>query len=97
MGKRCMVGFQITNPTVPPITDNKSAESEDCEVVVQQGSNRKPYLNFETDDEGHPILPERSQWPKKGMDKKALVRSYVAVAYRKWMVLMKLMLVTMRQ
>ena len=92
-----MVRFQISNPTVPPITDNKLAESEDCEFIVQQGSNQKPYLNLETNDEGHLILPEQSQWLKKGMDKKALVRSYVTVAYCKWMVLMKLMLVTTRQ
>jgi len=73
------------------IIDNHLAESEDCEVFPQQGSNQKPYMNLETDDEGHLILPERSQWPKKGMDKKALVRSYVAVAYRKWILQMKLM------
>jgi hypothetical protein len=52
--------------------------------IVQNGAtSRKPYLQLETDDDGHPLLPDPSEWPKKGMDKKSLVRSYVAIAYRK--------------
>lgn len=62
---------------------NSPEESEDTKAVMQSGSNRKPYVELATNDEGHPMLPDPSEWPSKGMDKKSLVRSYVAVAYRK--------------
>jgi len=42
----------------------------------------KPYLNLETDHDGNPLLPDCEDWPKKSMEKKSLIRSYVAVAYR---------------
>ena len=50
-------------------------------ATTHNGTKRKPYLDVETDGDGHPMLPDPSEWPKKGMDKKSLIRSYVAVAY----------------
>lgn len=44
-------------------------------------SSRKPYVQLETDAKGNPLLPEPTEWPSKGMDKKALIRSYVGSAY----------------
>jgi hypothetical protein len=58
-----------------------SIDTEATNMITSSGTNRKPYLDLEMDEEGHPILPDPSEWPKKGMEKKALIRSYVAVAY----------------
>lgn len=48
------------------------------------GTNRKPYWELEIDEAGHPLLPDPEDWPTKGMDKKALIRSYVVMAYREF-------------
>jgi hypothetical protein len=61
-----------------------SAEGDETKVIPPTGTNRKPYVELETDDDGHPVLPNRDEWPKKGIDKKALIRSYVVVAYREY-------------
>ena len=50
-------------------------------ATTHNGTKWKPYLDVETDGDGHPMLLDPSEWPKKGMDKKSLIRSYVAVAY----------------
>ena len=47
-------------------------------------SSRKPYIQLDTDVNGNPLLPDPTEWPSKGMDKKALIRSYVGSAYREW-------------
>lgn len=58
------------------------AEADETILIPPTGMNRKPYMELERDEDGHPVLPDRDDWPKKGIDKKALIRSYVVVAYR---------------
>lgn len=56
-------------------------------VQPPTGTNRKPYMELDTNDLGYPVLPDPMDWPKKGMEKKALIRSYVVMAYREYLVL----------
>jgi len=58
-----------------------NTETEDTKTTMHIGTSRKPYLNLETDHDGNPLLPDREDWPKKSMEKKLLIQSYVAVAY----------------
>lgn len=57
--------------------------ADDSALMVQSSTHRKPYMEVDVDEHGHPLLPNPDEWPKKGTERKALVRSYVAVAYRK--------------
>ena len=50
-------------------------------MIQPKPSNRKPYLELDIDDDGNPILPDPLEWPQKVTDKKALMRSYIVVAY----------------
>ena len=56
-------------------------EADNTKATVYGSTSRKPYVEMETDEDGHPLLPDRSEWPKKSLDRKSLIRSYVAVAY----------------
>jgi hypothetical protein len=48
---------------------------------LSRTSSWKLYIQLDTDGDGNPLLPELTEWPSKGMDKKALIRSYVGSAY----------------
>ena len=62
-----------------------SAEAE-VNLHPSTGTNRKPYWELEIDESGHPLLPDLEDWPTKWMQKKALIRSYVVMAYREFKV-----------
>jgi len=64
---------------------NQTIFTAEADVNLQppMGMNRKPYMELNTNDLGYPMLPDLADWPKKGMDKKALIQSYVVMAYRK--------------
>lgn len=57
-------------------------DTVNTKIMTCGSTSRKPYVEIETDEDGHPLLPDRSEWPQKSMEKKSLIRSYVAVAYR---------------
>ena len=66
------------------MTTSSFVESDDTKLVQPKPSNRKPYMELDIDDDGKPILPDPLEWPQKATDKKALMRSYIVVAYRKF-------------
>lgn len=43
---------------------------------------RKPYISMDCDEDGHPQLPAREEWPGRTQDRKAVIRAFVATAYR---------------
>ena len=57
--------------------------ADDSILKVQTSTHQKPYMSVEVDENGHLLLPNPDEWPKNGMEWKALIRSYVAVAYHK--------------
>jgi hypothetical protein len=56
-------------------------EADNTKATVYGSTSWKPYVEMETDDDGHPLLPDWSEWPKKSLDRKSLIWSYVAVAH----------------
>lgn len=54
----------------------------DAEIDVKSHPKRKPYVDISTDQQGHPLLPPKQDWPERVTDRHSLVRAFVAAAYR---------------
>jgi hypothetical protein len=57
-------------------------EADNTKATVYGSTSQKLYVEMETNNDGHPLLSDQSEWPKKSLDRKSLIQSYVAVAYR---------------
>ena len=78
-------GDQFSSETIDIHNCISSATNDEARFQPPiRTSSRKPYIQLDRDDDGNPLLPDIAEWPSKGMDKKALIRSYVGAAYREW-------------